>query len=34
MKRSYNVTGNDRKALVQVIGETLGIKPVYMKVPT
>ena len=34
MKRSYNVTGNDRKALVQVIVETLGIKPVYMKVPT
>ena len=34
MKRSYNVTGSDRKALVQVIGQAMGIVPVYMKVPT
>lgn len=34
MKKNYKVTGSDRKALVQVIGQTIGVKPVYMKVPT
>lgn len=34
MKASYNVTGDERKALVKVIGETLGIKPAYLRMPT
>ena len=34
MKKNYNVTGSDRKDLVQVIGQAIGVKPVYMKVPT
>ena len=34
MKKNYKVTGSDRKAMVQVIGQTIGVKPVYMKVPT
>ena len=34
MKKNYKVTGSDRKALVQVIGQTIGVKPIYMKVPT
>lgn len=27
MERNYNVSGADRKALVKVIGEALGVKP-------
>ena len=34
MKMNYNVTGNDRKAMVKVIGETIGEKPKYMGMPT
>lgn len=31
---NYNVTGNDRKALVNIIGEALGEKPKYMGMPS
>lgn len=34
MKKNYNVTGTSRKELVRVIGQAMGIDPVYMKVPT
>lgn len=34
MRIDYNVTGTRRKEMVQVIGNTIGIKPIYMKVPT
>lgn len=34
MEAKYNVTGTDRKALVQKIGELTGTKPVYLKVPS
>ena len=34
MRIDYKVTGPRRKELVEVIGETIGIKPIYMKVPT
>ena len=34
MKVNYNVTGNDRKALVKVIGETIGVKPKYLGMPS
>ena len=34
MKVNYNVTGNDRKALVKVIGETIGEKPKYLGMPS
>lgn len=34
MRIDYKVTGAKRKEMVQVIGNTIGIKPVYMKVPT
>ena len=34
MRINYNVTGSRRKELVEVIGETIGFKPIYMKVPT
>jgi hypothetical protein len=34
MKINYNVTGEQRKALVKAIGAILQIKPVYMKMPT
>ena len=34
MKINYNVTGSERKALVQVIGQAVREKPVYMKMPT
>lgn len=34
MERNYNVSGADRKALVKVIGEALGIKPKYMGTPS
>ena len=34
MKKNYKVTGSDRKAMVLVIGQTIGVEPVYMKVPT
>ena len=30
MERNYNVSGADRKALVKVIGEVLGVKLKYM----
>ena len=33
MERNYNVSGADRKALVKVIGEALGVKPKYMGTP-
>ena len=34
MKATYNVTGNERKALVRIISDTVGMKPVYMRMPT
>jgi hypothetical protein len=34
MEIRYNVTGERRKEMVAIIGQTLGEKPVYMKVPT
>lgn len=34
MKMDYNVMGERRKEMVQVIGNTIGVTPVYMKVPT
>lgn len=34
MKVNYNVTGDDRKALVKVIGEAIGEKPKYLGMPS
>ncbi len=34
MKTTYNVTGDERKALVWIISDTIGMKPVYMRMPT
>lgn len=34
MQRKYNVTGADRKELVGIIGNTVGMKPVYKFMPT
>lgn len=34
MEIAYNVTGDQRKALVTAIGDFIGAKPVYMKAPT
>lgn len=34
MTISYNMTGEDRKRLVQTLGEILQCKPVYMRAPT
>jgi len=34
MKANYNVTGNDRKALVTAIENLTGVKAVYMRMPT
>lgn len=34
MERNYNVTGNDRKALVSRIAELTGLKAVYLGMPT
>ena len=34
MKATYNVTGDERKALVGIISEAIGMKPVYMRMPT
>ncbi len=34
MKLHYNVSGDERKALVGIISETVGTKPVYMRMPT
>ncbi|MDB2127482.1 virulence protein [Enterocloster clostridioformis] len=34
MKVNYNVTGNDRKALVKVISDTVGEKAKYMGMPS
>lgn len=34
MKANYNVTGDERKALVGIISEIIGMKPVYMRMPT
>lgn len=34
MKKNYGVTGSERKAMVQVIGQAVGMEPVYMKMPT
>ena len=34
MKIDFNVTGNDRKALVKFIGEALQVKPKYLGVPS
>ena len=34
MKIDFNVTGNDRKALVKFIGEALEVKPKYLGVPS
>ena len=34
MKAMYNVTGAKRKELVGIIGETVGMKPVYKFMPT
>lgn len=34
MELNYNVSGADRKRLVKVIGEVLGVKPKYMGTPS
>lgn len=34
MKRYYNVTGEDRKRMVSIIGEVIGEKPYYLRMPT
>lgn len=34
MKATYNVTGDERKALVRIISEVIGMMPVYMRMPT
>ncbi len=34
MKKNYGVTGSERKAMAQVIGQAVGMEPVYMKMPT
>ena len=34
MRASYNVTGSERKDLVGIIGDTVGMKPVYKFMPT
>ena len=34
MRIDFNVTGNDRKALVKFIGESLEVKPEYLGVPS
>ena len=34
MKRNYNVSGADRKRLVKVVGDALGISPKYMGTPS
>ena len=34
MKATYNVTGDERKALVGIISEVIGMKPMYMRMPT
>ena len=34
MKKNYNVTGPERKEMAQVIGQEIGITPVYLKIPT
>lgn len=34
MKLHYNVTGDERKTLVRIISGTVGMKPVYMRMPT
>lgn len=34
MEIRYNATGERRKEMVEIIGQALGEKPVYMKVPT
>ena len=34
MKKNYNVTGPERKEMAQVVGQAVGITPVYMKMPT
>ena len=34
MKANFNVTGNTRKELVGIIGNTVGMKPVYKFMPT
>ena len=34
MKNGYRVTKSERKAMVQVIGEVLGVTPVYLGVPS
>lgn len=34
MKATYNVTRDERKALVGIISEVIGTKPVYMRMPT
>ncbi len=34
MKSNYNVTGEQRKELVRIISETIGMKAIYAKMPT
>lgn len=34
MKKNYGVKGSERKAMVGIIGQAVGIEPVYMKMPT
>ena len=34
MKRYYNVTGEERKRMVSIIGEVIGEKPYYLRMPT
>ena len=33
MKLNYNVTGDERKRMVAVIGEVTGVKPIYTRMP-
>ena len=34
MQKNYNVTGEQRKQMVQVISREVGMEPVYMRMPT
>lgn len=33
MQKNYNVTGEDRKRMVSIIGEVIGMQPVYTRMP-
>lgn len=34
MQKNYNVTGEQRKKMVQIISQEVGMEPVYMRMPT